>query len=151
MANTKADDSTGVAVEVSIPGANDNDISDIENDSDFPSPAEINGARSRAPSRPLDAYEVQLAGSPRSAATIAFDAVAPDFDASINDVPPLRRPSTDTSAGDDDARTRSPWLVETLCYAVLWADSPWQHYCRWGLGSSQHRFHRCGFYFAVQR
>ncbi len=84
MADTNADDFMGVAVEVSIPGANDNDISDIKNDSDFPSPVEINAARSRAPSRPLEAYEAQLAGTPRSAATISFDAVAPDFAASIN-------------------------------------------------------------------
>ena len=77
MANTNADDSMGVAVEVSIPGANENDILDIENDSDFPSPAEINVARSRPPSRPLEAYEAQLAGTPRTAATIAFDAVHP--------------------------------------------------------------------------
>ena len=43
MADTNADDSMGVAVEVSIPGANENDISDIEND-DFPTPAEVNAS-----------------------------------------------------------------------------------------------------------
>ncbi len=72
MANTNADDSMGVAVEISIPGANENDILDIENDSDFPSPAEINVARFRPPSRPLEAYEAQLAGTPLSAGTIAL-------------------------------------------------------------------------------
>jgi hypothetical protein len=35
MADINADDSMGVAVEVSIPDTNDNDISDFENDSDF--------------------------------------------------------------------------------------------------------------------
>ena len=90
MADTNADNSMGVAVEVSIPGANDNDISNIENDSDFPAPVKINVARSRAPHNTLEVYEAQLAGTPRSAATIAFDAVVPDFAASINEVPPLR-------------------------------------------------------------
>jgi hypothetical protein len=56
MADINADDSMGVTVEVSIPGANENGISDIENDSDFPFPAEINVARSRSPSRPLEVY-----------------------------------------------------------------------------------------------
>ena len=43
----------GVVVEVSIPGADDDDISDIENVADFPSPAEINAAHSRPSSWPL--------------------------------------------------------------------------------------------------
>jgi hypothetical protein len=34
----------GVVAEVSIPGASDNDISDIDNDADFPYAAEINAA-----------------------------------------------------------------------------------------------------------
>jgi hypothetical protein len=112
--NTNADDSMGVVVEVSIPGANDNDISDIVNDSDFPTPAEMNVARLEGTARPLEAYEAQFAGTPRSAATIAFDALAPGFTASIHEAAPLGQPSADTSAGDDSARIRSPWLGETL-------------------------------------
>ena len=120
MADTNVDDSMGVAVEVSIPGANDHDISDIENDSDVPTPAEINVAQLAGTARPPKAYVPQLAGTTRSAATIAFDALAPGFAASINEAPPLRQPSADTSAGDDVARTRSPWLIsetnDTLFY-----------------------------------
>jgi hypothetical protein len=61
-----------------------------------------------------EAYVAQLASTPRSAATIAFDALSPGFAASINEVPPLRRPSADTSAGDVAARTRFPGFGEML-------------------------------------
>ena len=65
----------GVAVGVSIPGANEIDISDIEND-DFPSPAEVNAALYRTPSMPLDALNAQFAGTQRNAAATPIDAVA---------------------------------------------------------------------------
>ncbi len=84
MAETNADDSMGVVVEVSIPGVDDIDISDIDNDADFPSAAEINVAQLAGTTTPPEAYVAQLAGTPRSAATIAFDALAPVFAASIN-------------------------------------------------------------------
>ena len=100
MAETNADDSMGVVVEVSIPGAYDNDISDIDNDADFLFAAEINAAQLAGTPRPSEAYVAQLAGTPRSAATIAFDALAPVFAASINEAPSLRRPSANTYAGE---------------------------------------------------
>ena len=43
MAATNADDSMGVAVET--PNGEENDISDIENEIDYPSPAEVNASR----------------------------------------------------------------------------------------------------------
>jgi hypothetical protein len=107
-------DSMGVAVEVSISGANKNDISDIENDTDFSSPAEVNVARCRVPSMPLETLNAQFAGTQRNAAAIALDAVVPIIAAFINEVPPMRRPSADTSAENEDAHTHAPWLVETL-------------------------------------
>ena len=79
MAKTNADDSMGVVAEVSIPGAGDIDISDIDNDADFPSAAEINAAQLAGTTRPPEAYVAQFAGTPRSAATITFDAPCSSF------------------------------------------------------------------------
>ncbi len=53
MAETNADDSMGVGVEVSVPGADDIDISDIDSDADFPSTAEINAAQLAGTARPF--------------------------------------------------------------------------------------------------
>ena len=114
MTSTHVDDSMGVAVEVSIPDANEDDISDIENDFEYPSQAEINDARTRPPAWLLEAHEAQLAGTSHSAATTTDDAVAPGFIAFINEIPPSQQPYADTSAGVDDAPTRSHWLVEAL-------------------------------------
>ena len=114
MAAANEDDSMGVAVEVSIPDANDDDISDIENDFVYPSQAEINVARTRPLAWLLEAHAAQLAGTSRSAATTADDAVAPGFVAPINEIPPLRQPSVVKFVGGDVARTRYLWLIETL-------------------------------------
>jgi len=124
MADTNEDDSMGVAAEVSIPGASETKISDIENDIDFPTPSEVTVVWFSPSALPIEAHDAQLAGTPRSAATIAFDALAPGFAASTNEVPPLRRPSADTYAWDDASRTRFPWLGETLDTQFKWAASP---------------------------
>jgi hypothetical protein len=51
MAAANADDSTGDAVEVPEVGANakEEEISDIENEIDYPSQAEVDDARTRPP------------------------------------------------------------------------------------------------------
>ena len=55
MADTNEDDSMGVAAEVSIPGASENEISDIENDTDFPTPAEVTAVRFPPSALPIEA------------------------------------------------------------------------------------------------
>jgi hypothetical protein len=112
MADTNDDDSMGVAAEVSIPGASENEISDIENDTDFPTPAEVNAFRFPPSALPIEAHDAQLAVTPRSsAATIAFDAAVSSSDVP-NETPSLLRSSAGTSAEDDVARTDG--RVETL-------------------------------------
>ena len=59
MAATNADDSMGVDVET--PNAEENDISDIENEFDYPSPAEVNVARAAYPSWLVDARNAKSA------------------------------------------------------------------------------------------
>ncbi len=68
MAATNADDSMGVAVET--PLAEENDISDIENEIDYPSHAEVNAARAAYPFwAAVDTRNVEFAGPPRYVST----------------------------------------------------------------------------------
>jgi hypothetical protein len=60
MAATNADDSMGVAVET--PNAEEDDISDIENEFDYPSPAEVNVACVAYPSWLVDTRNEKSAG-----------------------------------------------------------------------------------------
>ena len=69
MSATKADDSMGVAVET--PLAEENDISDIENEIDYPSQAEVNYARVAYPSWAIDTRHVESAYPPHQLPTTA--------------------------------------------------------------------------------
>ena len=62
MAATNADNSMGVAVET--PLAEENNISDIENEIDYPSHAEVNVARVAYPSWAINTRNVEFAGPP---------------------------------------------------------------------------------------
>ena len=64
MAATNADECMGVAVET--PNAEENDISDIENESDYPSPAEVHVARVSCISCGGQRYAQRDKGSPRT-------------------------------------------------------------------------------------
>ncbi len=59
MAATNADDSMGVDVET--PNAEENDISDIENEIDYPSPAEVNAERDAYPPWLVDTLNMKSA------------------------------------------------------------------------------------------
>ena len=60
MATTNADDSMGVAVET--PNDEENDISDIESEIDYPSPAKLNATRVAYPSWLTDTHNAKCAG-----------------------------------------------------------------------------------------
>jgi len=62
MAATNADDSMGFAVEATL--AEDNDISDIENEIDYPSQAKVDVARVAYPSWAIDTRNVEFASLP---------------------------------------------------------------------------------------
>jgi hypothetical protein len=69
MAATNADDSMGVVVET--PLAEEKDISDIENEIDYPSQVEVNVARVAYPSWAVDTRNVESAGPSHQLPTIA--------------------------------------------------------------------------------
>ena len=85
MAAANADDSMGVAVEVRIVGANaeDEEISDIENEINYPSHAEVDSTRTTRPSWLLDTRNAKFAGPSRSVAATAAGTLAPHNTAPI--------------------------------------------------------------------
>ena len=86
MAATNADDSMGVAVETPI--AEKNNISDIENEIDYPSQAEANVARVAHPSWANDTRNVESASPPHQVSTTADRSPAP------HDIAPIGKAST---------------------------------------------------------
>ncbi len=116
MAATNADDSMGVAVET--PLAEENDISDMENEIDYPSHAEVNVARVAYPSRAVDTRNVEFASPPHQIPTTADGSLA------LHDTAPFGEastsqpsPSTPAEVNVDFAQSSADSLRASLALA----------------------------------